>query len=247
MTLKLKVLLIVVLGFVAAGFTVPRFAGAQASYYTWNLIAGYTYPYQDLPSSIQYPFKIISVSVKTRPKSDRNAKYCRLYLEVFAEQTMLANNQVNFDIDPKTFWRTDNGCVLSLVGEPDLNARVAIITDDSATPQAVRGTTMDALVFPDFSSRDWRKALMIDPGLQTYTQFLFPTPTPAPTPKVAPTRSRYAVDESSDSSDGPPLGIDGDYRQPLAVTVPRTTSLRTVTFPHSYDCKSLTVFRPSNE
>lgn len=207
------------LGFVTVGFSVPRFAGAQANYYAWHLIAGYTYPYQDLPSGVQYPFKIISVDVRTEPKLTNNGKHCRIYLDVFSERTVLASNQVNFDIDPKTLWKTDNGCLLSLTGEPDLNAQVAIVTDDSATPRAVRGSTMDALVFPDFSSPFCRKALMIDPGLQTYTQFLFPTPGApktktaskpkvSPRPKVTPTPkpplNPYVADESASPSNDPP-------------------------------------------
>jgi hypothetical protein len=261
MTLKLKLLLVAAAGFVVASVAVTRFAGAQGSYYTWNVIAGYTYPYQDLPPSVHYPFKIVSVSVTTPPKSSSKAKYCKLYLDVLAEQTAIANNQRDFDVDPTTLWKTDNGCILSLVGEPDVTAQVAIVTDDSATPKAVRASTMNALVFPDFSSPDCRKALMIDPGLKIYTQFLFPTSKPKatpkpktmatsrvkpapmakPTPTATPTPNRYGANESAES----PVDAAGDYRQPFAVTLPRTTSLRTVTFPHGPDCKSLTVFRPS--
>ncbi len=241
MIAKRKYLFIGVLALASSISTVPRLVVAQSSYYTWNIAGFYTYPYQEFLGSAQYPLEISSVSVTIPTEEDvARRKGCRIYLNLADETTTLSITQKNFDVNPETKWRTDDGCVLAAIGEPDLNAKVALVTDDSATHGAPRDATTNASVFPDFSSLFCQKIAVSDEGV--YTQMLFPTPTPTPSPTPNPDDPN-ANKGSGDFGD---VAL-GDYRQSLTITLPATTSIRTVTYPGGPDCKSLVVFRPWNK
>lgn len=247
---RLRIVTLITVGVILVGFSIPRAACAQGSYYSWIVTAYYTYPYQEFPPNAAYSLQILSVSV-TEPAEKKAAKSCRLYLSLWNEVTTLSTDQKDFDVDPTTQWRTDDGCVLTAIGEPDLNAQVALITDDSATPSAVRGITMSASIFPDFSSRDCRKVSLTD--LNSYTQILFPTTTPTPSPTPNPWVSwflpapKLQPAAKPSPTPTPPPTPRPDNRAPLTITVPRSTSVRTVTSPRGPDCKSLIIFRPWNE
>lgn len=254
-TPKSTFVLFALLALLECGLVSPWPAVAQEVYYTWYVSGVYTDPYQEFPASAMYPFEITGVTPNLpRSKSGAPSKSCQLHLKLFDEETTVATNPTGFDVDPTMEWRTDGGCVLEVVGKPDLNAQVALVSKDSATLQALRQTTMNVSVFPDYGSRNCQKISVED--LNAYTQILFPAvvPTPTPTPNI------YAGEPTPSSTPKPRPAAPGSRPKtkpttlpkpedlgPVTITVPWTTSIRTVTYYGGPDCKSLVVFRPWNE
>ncbi|HEV3090026.1 MAG TPA: hypothetical protein VGX91_01135 [Candidatus Cybelea sp.] len=236
---------------VAGGYLLPPLVRAQNSYYTWNVTAYDASPYQDFPRNIpKYPFQITDVAIVIPPdKKSAEAKKCLLYLTMSGETTALSTDEKDFDAAPDTKWRTSRGCVLSLAAEPDLHAQVALITDDSATPGAVRSITMNASVFPDYAHPDCKKVSLGDIGGSQEILFpmVAPTESPTPNPWLSNATPTPAPPTGPTPSPTPTPTPKPPVRQPLTVTVPSSTSIRTVTFEKGPDCTSLVVFRPWNE
>ena len=150
---------------------------------------------------------------------------------------------------------------MQVIGEPDLNAKVAIVTGDSANTTAVRTIATNATAFPDYSHPDCLDISIQDGETSTQLPFPAPTPTPSPTPSLAPP-PRSAPKPSPVLNRRPSTlkpgsvqkvpapntsGEPADYRISLTIQVSERARIRTVTPSSGHDCKSLVVFRPWNE